>query len=127
MHATRQPPRALSHHPAGRATHANRGGEVAAGNAGSKKEEEPVRTFVKLAVLAGAAAALACDGRGREPGTDELSADLRRDLDLASSASLGLASSAHPYQRMRVVSAVEALPVGHRPTSTAKAPRPRRA
>jgi len=100
---------------------------VAAGNAGSKKEEEPVRTFVKLAVLAGAAAALACDGRGRKPGTDELSADLRRDLDLASSASLGLASSAQPYQRMRVVSAIEKVPVARHPTSTARAPDPRRA
>ena len=86
-----------------------------------------MRTFVKLAVLAGAAAIVGCGGPGREPGADDLSADLRRDLDLASSASLGLASSARPYERMRVVSAVEKVPLAHRPTATAKAPDPRRA
>jgi hypothetical protein len=82
---------------------------------------------MKLAVFPLGAMALACAGDGKERTTNELSPDLSKDLQLASAASVELATGAQGYERTRVVSAIEAEPAGRRPTPTAKAPKPRRA
>jgi hypothetical protein len=85
-----------------------------------------VRAIGKLAALAGVAAALACEGGRQEPASKDMNADLRRDLELASSANLGLASSSRDYPATQIVSDVERVPVSKAPAPTSKAPRPRR-
>jgi hypothetical protein len=86
-----------------------------------------VRALVRLAVLPLGAMALACSDGEKERASNELSADLAKDLQMASAASVELASGAQGYERMRVVSAIEAAPAGTRPTPTAKAPKPKKA
>jgi hypothetical protein len=86
-----------------------------------------VRTLVRLAVLPLGAMAVACSDGAKERASNELSADLAKDLQMASAASVELASGTQGYERMRVVSAIEAEPVGARPTPTAKAPKPKKA
>ena len=60
----------------------------------------------KLSVLPVAAFAVAC-GRGKSSDDTALNAELKRDLEAASAASVELASTARDYQQTRVVSAIE--------------------
>ena len=62
--------------------------------------------FAKLSVIPVAALAVAC-GRGKSPEQTALTADLKRDLDAASSSSVELASTAQAYQPTRFVSSIE--------------------
>jgi hypothetical protein len=79
-----------------------------------------VRTIAKLAVLPFALVAFGC--AKEEPATStELSADLRKDLELASSAGLDLASSQNAHAQM-VVSSIEA---GPKAAPVAARPKPR--
>lgn len=96
--------------------------------------------LVKLSVLPVAALAVAC-GRGKSPEQTALTADLKRDLEAASSSTVELASTARDYQPTRFVSAIEsaresapvrrrnvrrpvARPVAAVETEVAKAPDP---
>ena len=65
-----------------------------------------MRKFVLISVLPVAAFAVAC-GRGKSNDTTALNADLKRDLDAASAASVELASTSRDYQPARFVSAIE--------------------
>ncbi len=79
-----------------------------------------MRTIAKLAVLPFALVAFGC--AKDEPATStELSADLRKDLELASSAGLDLASAQNAHAQM-VVSSIEA---GPRAAPVAASPKPR--
>ena len=62
--------------------------------------------FVKVSVIPLAALAVAC-GRGKSPEQTALTADLKRDLDAASSSGVELASTARDYQPTRFVSSIE--------------------
>lgn len=62
--------------------------------------------LVKLSVLPVAAFAVAC-GRGKSPEQTALTADLKRDLEAASSSGVELASTARDYQPTRFVSSIE--------------------
>jgi hypothetical protein len=59
-----------------------------------------------ISVLPVAALAVAC-GRGKSNDNAALNADLKRDLDAASAASVELASTSRDYQPARFVSAIE--------------------
>lgn len=61
---------------------------------------------VTLSVIPVAALAVAC-GRGKSSDETALNADLKRDLEAASAASVELASTARDYQQTRFVSAIE--------------------
>ena len=65
-----------------------------------------MRKFVMISVLPVAAFAVAC-GRGKSNDSASLSADLKKDLEAASSSSVELASTARGYQQTRFVSAIE--------------------
>ena len=65
-----------------------------------------MRKFVMISVLPVAALAVAC-GRGKSNDKTALNADLKRDLDAASAASVELASTSRGYQPTRFVSAIE--------------------
>jgi len=65
-----------------------------------------VHKFVKVSVIPLAALAVAC-GRGKSPEQAALTADLKRDLDAASSSGVELASTAQNYQPTRFVSSIE--------------------
>ena len=65
-----------------------------------------MRKFMMISVLPVAAFAVAC-GRGKSNDTAALNADLKRDLDAASAASVELASTSRDYQPARFVSAIE--------------------
>jgi hypothetical protein len=65
-----------------------------------------VHKFVKVSVIPLAALAVAC-GRGKSPEQAALTADLKRDLDAASSSSVELATTAQAYQPTRFVSSIE--------------------
>ena len=62
--------------------------------------------FVKVSVLPIAALAVAC-GRGKSAEQAALTADLKRDLEAASSSGVELASTARGYQPTRFVSSIE--------------------
>ena len=65
-----------------------------------------MRKFVMISVLPVAALAVAC-GRGKSNDKTALNADLKRDLEAASAASVELASTSRDYQPARFVSAIE--------------------
>lgn len=65
-----------------------------------------MRKFVMISVLPVAALAVAC-GRGKSNDNTALNADLKRDLEAASAASVELASTSRDYQPARFVSAIE--------------------
>jgi hypothetical protein len=65
-----------------------------------------VHKVVTLSVIPVAALAVAC-GRGKSSDETALNADLKRDLEAASAASVELASTARDYQQTRFVSAIE--------------------
>jgi len=65
-----------------------------------------VHKFLKVSVLPIAALAVAC-GRGKSPEQTALTADLKRDLEAASSSGVELASTARGYQPTRFVSSIE--------------------
>jgi len=65
-----------------------------------------VHKVVTLSVIPAAALAVAC-GRGKSSDETALNADLKRDLEAASAASVELASTARDYQQTRFVSAIE--------------------
>lgn len=79
-----------------------------------------MRIIAKLAVLPFALVAFGC-ARDEPAASTELSADLRKDLELASSAGLDLASSQSTRQQL-VVSGIEA---GPRAAPVRRAPKPR--
>ena len=62
--------------------------------------------FIKVSVIPVAALAVAC-GRGKSAEEAALTADLKRDLEAASSSTVELAATAHDYQPTRFVSAIE--------------------
>jgi hypothetical protein len=86
-----------------------------------------MRAIGTLSILPLALVALACGDRKTRPDGVALSEDLRRDLELAKSGGLELASSAQTFQRAQVVSAIELPPPAPpRPSKTTKKPlRPR--
>jgi hypothetical protein len=65
-----------------------------------------VHKFLKLSLLPVAALGVAC-GQGESSNDSALNAELKRDLEAASAASVELASTARDYQQTRVVSAIE--------------------
>jgi hypothetical protein len=69
-----------------------------------------VRTIAKLTLLCLTLGTLACREKDDQVRADALSDDLRRDLELAQSEGLELASSAQNRQRTHVVSAIELFP-----------------
>ena len=77
---------------------------------------------VKLSVLPVAALVVAC-GRGKSSDETALNADLKRDLEAASAASVELASTARDYQPTRFVSAIES-PRASAPVQRRKVRRP---
>lgn len=62
--------------------------------------------FLKISVLPVAALAVAC-GRGKSSEETALTADLKRDLEAASSSGVELANTARDYQPTRFVSSIE--------------------
>jgi len=65
-----------------------------------------VHSFLKISVLPVVALAVAC-GRGKSSEETALTADLKRDLEAASSSGVELASTAQNYQPARFVSSIE--------------------
>ena len=84
-----------------------------------------MRTITKVTILPLTLAALACGQSDDHPGSNALSDELRRDLELAKSGGLELASSAQTFEQAHVVSAIELSPsaVGVARRSSPKEPK----